>query len=156
MTNHRNMEHHSLMQSVMRCSFCQKRQGMIRDLVVLRRRAMTVCICDQCLNVCHTILAKTTKEQMRATAPSTYKISSSRLDQRAQLCCSFCDTPQELVDKLISSPPGGAATYICDKCVAVCSTAIHKDMTRGGPPKSLWHWMARKVGIHPSQIHRIN
>jgi len=137
------------MQNVIMCSFCQKRQGVVRD-VGASTQTVTVSICHDCLNVCRGILKKETK---RGAESGSYRISSSRQDLVGPLCCSFCDMPQHIVDKLIGAPPCVAATYICDKCVAACSTSIGKDAARGGP-KSFWRWMARKVGIHSSHIHR--
>jgi len=139
------------MQNVLKCSFCQKPQGMVRDEVA-RARTLTVSICPDCLNICRGILKKETSSVAKS---GRYRISSPRQDRVGPLCCSFCDTPQQIVDKLIGSPPGVAATYICDKCVAASSTStsIGKDAARGGP-KSFWRWMARKVGIHSSHIHR--
>jgi ATP-dependent protease Clp ATPase subunit len=138
------------MLSVMRCAFCGKNQGMVRDLAASRR---SVCICEPCLNICRTILAEETKEQVPVTEPgTTYRISSSNADQSAHRCCSFCDTPMEAVDKLIGSRPGSPREYICDKCVNASLHAIHSDVAQSGPPRNLWHWMARKVGIHSSRI----
>ena len=138
------------MLSVMRCAFCEKNQGLVRDPGVSRRGP--VCICEPCLNICRTILAKATRGQVPVTEPGTYRISSSSSDQSAHLRCSFCDTPQHVVDKLIGSRPGSTPAYICDKCVTASVQAIHNDVTQGGPPRNLWHWMARKVGIHSSHI----
>jgi hypothetical protein len=117
------------------------------------------------LNICRTILAKATKEQAPVTeplsarddkiasrVPGTYRISSSNSDQSAHLCCSFCDTPQHVVDKLIGSPRGSPPAYICDKCVTASVQAINNDVTQSEPPRNLWQWMARKVGIHSSYI----
>ncbi|HEY2171508.1 MAG TPA: ClpX C4-type zinc finger protein [Candidatus Angelobacter sp.] len=117
----------------------------VRDLATTRRRS--VYICEACVNVCRSILAKTT-----VTAPGTYKISSSNLNGPAPRCCSFCDKPQHIVDKLIGSPPGRTPAYICDKCVAASLETIRNDAAESGPPRNLWHWVARKVGIHSSYI----
>jgi hypothetical protein len=43
------------------------------------------------------------------------------------LRCSFCRKSQDVVAKLISSPIGGPEAYICDKCVAVCSSILRDD-----------------------------
>jgi ATP-dependent protease Clp ATPase subunit len=135
---------------VAKCAFCGKNQGVIRGLDGLRRRS--VCICEDCLDICRTILAKTTAEHAPAVPSGMYRISSSSPDQNAQLRCSFCDTSQELVDKLIGSPRGRIPAYICDKCVASSLEAIRNDVAQSGPPRSFWHRMARKVGIHSSHI----
>lgn len=137
------------MQNVIKCSFCQKPQGVVRSEVA-SSQTLTVSICQDCLNVCRGILKKAIK---RGAESGSYRISSSRQDLVEPLCCSFCDTPQQIVDKLIGSPPGVAATYICDKCVAASSTSIRKDAARG-VPKNFWHWIARKAGIHSSHLHR--
>lgn len=140
------------MQNVIKCSFCQKPQGMVRDEAA-NPRTLTVSICQDCLNVCRGILKKETKPGAES---GYYRISSSRQDLVGPLCCSFCDTPQQIVDKLIGSPPGNTRTYICDKCVAAGVTTVEKDAGHVGSWKNLWHWLARRVGIHPSQIHQTN
>jgi hypothetical protein len=139
------------MHNVINCSFCQKPQGVVRD-VGASTQTVTVSICHDCLNVCRGIL----KKEIRRGAAGSYRISSSRQDLVRPLCCSFCDTPQQIVDKLIGSPPGVAATYICDKCVAASDATVEKQTGQVGPPKNLWHWLARKTGVHPSQIHQTN
>jgi ATP-dependent protease Clp ATPase subunit len=136
------------MHNVIKCSFCQKYQGVVRD-VGASPQTVTASICHDCLSVCRGIL----KKEIKRGAAGSYRISSSRQDLGGPLCCSFCDTPQQIVDKLIGSPPGVAATYICDKCVAACSTSIRKDAAHAGP-KNFWRWMARKVGIQSSHLHR--
>jgi len=140
------------MQNVIKCSFCQKAQGMVRDEAA-NPRILTVSICQDCLNVCRGILKKETKPGAES---GYYRISSPRQDRVGPLCCSFCDTPQHIVDKLIGSPPGNTRTYICDKCVAAGVTTVEKDTRLVGSWKNLWHWMARTFGIHPSQIHQTN
>ena len=136
------------MQSVIKCSFCQKPQGMVRD-VGASRQTLTVSICHDCLKVCRSIL----KKEVKTGAESgSYRISSSRQDLVGPLCCSFCDTPQQIVDKLIGSPPSVKATYICDKCVAAGAATVERQTGQVGSPKNLWHWLARKVGIHNSHL----
>lgn len=44
-----------------------------------------------------------------------------RPQQTATLYCSFCQSSQKEVKKLISGPPG---TYICDKCVLFCEISL--------------------------------
>src|SRR6476646_3267633 len=101
------------MQNVIKCSFCQKPHGMIRD-VDASPQAVTVSICPDCLNVCRGIL----KKEIKSGAESgSYRISSSRRDPVGPLCCSFCNTPQQIVDKLIGSRRRSPPAYICDKCV---------------------------------------
>jgi ATP-dependent protease Clp ATPase subunit len=134
------------MQNVIKCSFCQKPQGMVRDEIASPRTS-TVSICHDCLKVCRSIL----KKEIKAGAESgSYRISSSQQDLVQPLCCSFCDTPQEIVDKLIGSPRGSIPTYICDKCVA--ARTLGENVRKAESPKNFWHWIARKVGIHNSQL----
>ena len=140
------------MQNVMKCSFCQKPQGMVRSELA-SRQTPAVSICRDCLNVCRGILKKEIK---RGAESRSYKLSSSRQNLVEPLCCSFCDTPQEIVDKLIGSPPSVKATYICDKCVAAGDATVEEQTGQVGSPKNLWHWIAGKIGIHPSQVHQIN
>jgi len=120
------------MQNVIKCSFCQKPQGMVRD-VGASPGTLTVSICHDCLNVCRGILKKEIK---RGAESRSYKLSSSRQNLVEPLCCSFCDTPQEIVDKLIGSPPSVKATYICDKCVAAGVGTIEKNTGRLASPKN--------------------
>jgi ATP-dependent protease Clp ATPase subunit len=118
---------------------------MVRDEVA-SSQTLTVSICPDCLNICRSIL----KKEIKTGAESVrHRISSSRQDRVGPLCCSFCDTPQHIVDKLIGSPRGSTPAYICDKCVAAGVTTVEKRAS-----KNFWHWIARKFGIHPSQIHQ--
>jgi ATP-dependent protease Clp ATPase subunit len=112
---------------------------MVRDEVA-SSQTLTVSICPDCLNICRSIL----KKEIKTGAESVrHRISSSSQDRVGPLCCSFCDTPQHIVDKLIGSPPSVKPAYICDKCVAAGVTTVVKRS-----PKNFWHWLARKVGIH--------
>jgi ATP-dependent protease Clp ATPase subunit len=123
---------------------------MIRDEVA-SSQTLTVSICPDCLNICRSIL----KKEIKTGAESVrHRVSSSRQDRVGPLCCSFCDTPQHIVNKLIGSPRGSAPAYICDKCVAAGVTTVEKDMRHVGSWKNLWHWITRRFGIHPSQIHQ--
>jgi len=131
------------MQNVIKCSFCQKPQGMVRDKVA-SAQTLTVSICHDCLNICRGIL----KKEIKRGAESGDRISSPRQDWVGPLCCSFCDRPQQTVDKLIGSPPSAKPAYICDKCVAAGVTTVEKDVRHAGSPKNFWHWIARKFGMH--------
>jgi ATP-dependent protease Clp ATPase subunit len=140
------------MQNVIICSFCQNSQGIVRDEVA-SARTLTVSICPDCLNICRGILKKETSSVAKS---GRYRISSPRQDRVGPLCCSFCDTPQQIVDKLIGSPPSVKPAYICDKCVAAGVTTVEKDTRHVTVWKSLWYWITRRFGIHPSQIHQTN
>jgi ATP-dependent protease Clp ATPase subunit len=114
---------------------------------------MIVSICPDCLNVCRDIL----KKKIKPSAESgRYRISSSRQDPVEPRCCSFCDTPQHIVHKLIGSPPGRTRTYICDKCVAAGARTIEKNTGHIGSRKNFWHWFKGKFGIHHSQARQTN
>jgi len=43
------------------------------------------------------------------------------------LQCSFCRKRQDAVAKLISSPSDYERAYICDECVAVCTSILEDD-----------------------------
>jgi ATP-dependent Clp protease ATP-binding subunit ClpX len=43
------------------------------------------------------------------------------------LRCSFCHKSQDVVGKLISSPSDYPRAYICDECIAVCTSIIEDD-----------------------------
>jgi len=132
------------MHNVIMCSFCQKRQGVVRD-VGASTQTVTVSICHDCLNVCRGILKKETK---RGAESGSYRISSPRQDLAGPLCCSFCDTPQQIVSKLIGSPPSVKPAYICDKCVAAGVTTVEKDTRHVTLWKNFWHWIVRKFSMH--------
>ena len=75
---------------------------MVRN-VSTNTQTLTASICHDCPNVFRGIL----KKEVRPGAQSgSYRISSSQQDRVGPLCCSFCDTPQDIVDKLIGSPAG--------------------------------------------------
>src|SRR5690242_18704579 len=120
------------MQNVIKCSFCQKPQGMVRDEVA-SPRTLTVSICQDCLAVCRGILKKETRSGAES---GHYRISSPSQDRVGPLCCSFCDTPQHIVNKLIGSPPSVKATYICDKCVAAGVGTVEKNIGHVGSWKN--------------------
>jgi hypothetical protein len=103
--------------------------------------------------VCRGILKKKIKPGAES---GSYRISSPRQDPVEPRCCSFCDTPQHIVDKLIGSPPRKTHAYICDKCVDASVQAMSSHFTPGGPPRNLWHWVARKIGIHNSHLRHAN
>jgi ATP-dependent protease Clp ATPase subunit len=136
------------MQNVIKCSFCQKPQGMVRDEVA-GAHTLTVSICQDCLNICRSILKKETSSVAKS---GRYRISSPRQDRVGPLCCSFCDSPQQIVDKLIGSPPSAKPAYICDKCVAAGVTTVEKDMRHVGSPKNFLRWIARKFGVRNSHL----
>jgi ATP-dependent protease Clp ATPase subunit len=121
---------------------------MVRDEIV-SPRTLSVSICPDCLNICRGIL----KKEVKTGAESgRYRISSSQQDRVGPLCCSFCDTPQQIVNKLIGSPRGSAPAYICDKCVAAGVTTVQKDTRHMGSWKNLWQWIARKFGMHNAHL----
>jgi ATP-dependent Clp protease ATP-binding subunit ClpX len=49
------------------------------------------------------------------------------------LRCSFCQKPQDLVGKLISSPGDQPRAYICDECVTVCNSILEEDRGARAP-----------------------
>lgn len=48
---------------------------------------------------------------------------ASRIDERKQLRCSFCNKTQDQVRKLIAGPN----VYICDECIDICSEIIEEE-----------------------------
>jgi ClpX C4-type zinc finger len=51
------------------------------------------------------------------------------------LLCSFCRKPQSAVQKLVASPGETARAYICDECIAVCTSIVKEDAeAKAGPP----------------------
>ncbi len=60
------------------------------------------------------------------------------------LQCSFCHKAQDVVGKLISSPSDYPRAYICDECVAVCTSILQDDgmlppAPRAGSPERPSH-----------------
>lgn len=47
--------------------------------------------------------------------------------QPSGLCCSFCQKSQDSISKLISSPSSYPRAYICDECIAVCTSILEDD-----------------------------
>ena len=43
------------------------------------------------------------------------------------LRCSFCHKSQDEVGKLISSPSDYPPAYICNECIAVCTSVLEED-----------------------------
>lgn len=59
---------------------------------------------------------------------------SQKLDS---MRCSFCHKTESVVGKLISSPSDYPRAYICDECIAVCSSIIEDDRLEGSPEEIL-------------------
>jgi ATP-dependent protease Clp ATPase subunit len=55
------------------------------------------------------------------------------------LVCSFCRKPQSAVQKLIASPSDSARAYICDECIAVCTSIMLEDVPEVPPPMEEGH-----------------
>src|SRR5690242_7922724 len=97
-----------------RCGFCGKPKGRVLDLVLARRNPSVACICDECLEVCRKILAKSGAGPVANAPAGAFYHLGTRVEA---LGCSFCGASQENVDHLIASGPGQATAFICDKCV---------------------------------------
>ena len=53
-------------------------------------------------------------------------------DDRRSIRCSFCGKPQSLVNRLIA----GNGSYICDECVRMCMSIVHRGRyPRAGKPR---------------------
>jgi ClpX C4-type zinc finger len=65
------------------------------------------------------------------------------------LCCSFCHKSQESVAYLISSPSDYSRAYICDECVAVCTSILD----RPGQPAPVSEIPLDPSGKHPLLGH---
>src|SRR5580765_5980060 len=57
----------------------------------------------------------------------------SRSGTEEVLKCSFCHKSQDAVAKLISSPSDYPRAYICDECVAVCTSILEDDRSDAQP-----------------------
>lgn len=53
------------------------------------------------------------------------------------LLCSFCRKPQSAVGKLVASPGETARAYICDECIAVCTSIVKEDAEQKAEPPPL-------------------
>jgi ATP-dependent Clp protease ATP-binding subunit ClpX len=60
---------------------------------------------------------------------------SNGIDMTKELRCSFCDKAQDKVAKLIAAPSTSA--YICDECVAICSSILRDDENRLQTPPGI-------------------
>lgn len=69
------------------------------------------------------------------------------------LHCSFCHKSQDVVGKLISSPTDYPRAYICDECVAICTSIIEDDRESPERPPSrgpkVTHQEGRYLWDHP-------
>jgi ATP-dependent protease Clp ATPase subunit len=52
---------------------------------------------------------------------------SKRSSDADSMRCSFCHKTQDTVGKLISSPSDYAHAYICDECIAICTSIVEDD-----------------------------
>jgi hypothetical protein len=75
---------------------------------------------------------------------------SQRSQDAEQLRCSFCYKSEDTVQKLFSSPGMDDPTraYICDECVAVCSSVLLDDRPspKVGIPQDLY---VSDLYVHP-------
>ena len=90
--------------------FCGKHQRKVRKLV----RGFYAVICDECVDLCNSIIAE--------GGPS-YSAASSHpsLKDYAAALCSFCGRSKDDVSKLIAGPP---EQFICDECIELCNGII--------------------------------
>ncbi len=63
----------------------------------------------------------------------------------ATLRCSFCHKNQDVVGKLISSPSDYPRAYICDECIAVCSSILKDD--KSDQPSSALHKFPKPLEV---------
>ena len=61
------------------------------------------------------------------------------------LRCSFCHKSQEVVGKLISSPSDYPRAYICDECIAVCTSILEDD--RSEQPQATAHRLPKPLEL---------
>jgi ATP-dependent Clp protease ATP-binding subunit ClpX len=60
-------------------------------------------------------------------------MTTKRPNSEEGLRCSFCGKSQDVVGKLISSPGDAPRAYICDDCIAVCSSILEEDRSERVP-----------------------
>ena len=143
------------MKDALRCSFCDKPTGAVQELVVPRKNQLQVGICDECVEVCGKILVKFGTGPVASPEKSTsFRVGDP---QRDLLRCSFCATSQEKVARLIGATPGLTPAYICDKCVDLCFAVIAREVDDSATANTapVRDWVARKVGVHKTTVHRI-
>jgi ATP-dependent protease Clp ATPase subunit len=58
---------------------------------------------------------------------------------KQSLVCSFCRKPQSAVQKLIASPSESIRAYICDECIAVCTSIVKEDVPEAPPAMEEGH-----------------
>ncbi|HEX7286617.1 MAG TPA: ClpX C4-type zinc finger protein [Candidatus Angelobacter sp.] len=128
------------------CSFCGKSQARVRGLFASNRPP--ACICNECLDVCRTILEH---DRQHPDVPGTYQAASSAAPS---LACGFCGKSQKRVDKLIGAPAQLEPCYICDRCVGECSNMLaEKDTLR---KDSFLKRLMRSLNIKPAKLQRVN
>ena len=64
------------------------------------------------------------------------------------LHCSFCNKSQDVVAKLISSPDP-PHVYICDECIAVCTTILEDSEAPPGVPGPKPVFAKHPLSSHP-------
>jgi ATP-dependent protease Clp ATPase subunit len=143
------------MNDAISCSFCGKPKGKVFDLILAHRGPSTACICDECVEVCGKILKKSGNEPV-LEQPAAYRVGAGAPPPDL-LSCSFCGTSQEIVHRLIASSPSLAKAYICDKCVDLCFATIARGDASGAKTNTapVRDWVARKAGVHSTNIHHI-
>ena len=127
------------------CAFCNRRSEVTRGMAGMTGRPIR--ICSECVALCFELLAE--EERLAANPPppsfpplsppgatdreveewlaSTGLADPTRHDAREQIreyppaACSFCDTGQQHVRKLIAGP----TTYICDGCIGDAAAFLH-------------------------------
>ena len=106
--------------STLYCSFCGKSQHEVRKLIA----GPTVFICDECVEVCLTLLAD---YRALGLAPPEPKRSWYQrwFGEEETVACSFTPHDQENPqgERLFSSP----GIQICEQCVGACAALKYND-----------------------------
>lgn len=93
------------------CSFCGKPKDQVQRLIA---GPESMYICNECLSLCQEILdtPKPDPDQNIISLPESPH------------SCSFCDKPQDQVQRLIAGPGN---TYICDECIGLHRKRIENE-----------------------------
>jgi hypothetical protein len=105
-------------EDALRCSFCNKSQHDVRKLIA----GPSVCICDECIEVCNDIIADDTRSaaeaEIKDTRPPGDAAALSVGGDAAR--CALCRFPAPVADITWIAERGG----LCPGCIGEIEAAI--------------------------------
>ena len=107
---------HSASLTSMRCSFCGKDQDYVKKLIA----GPTVFICDECVEVCNSILADDSKYEAASEAIEQAKTPQQGPVSELAMQCALCRMPIVLSDGL----PIAGRGILCAGCLGEIEAAV--------------------------------